>query len=325
MDVWCILDLRQSQIRNLLNSKIRRCLSLSVWRLLSYRNPAISHVLTHANGKLFYLFAFLCLHGVLVPFHCLYCSLVWAFNLFRSWHRNRSDEGTSSCRCPVSSSGFPLSFGAICLLNLLLLRHTHAMPPSHWYLTVQGSAGKTNINTTKGVSHTLKHTHTHMQSNENQWILLQKHCRWSLPTSPSVGSSELSLSIAYRRAPNCTQTIGWSGEGMGRTHGPLTIINWPFDAENLPVAVSPVVGHCNYFAVKQETMATINLIHTRAQLPRVTSHQSLRVCCTQLDGPSTFLWQADWLWAYHCLWPYQRQCTVKMSSLCHKRCLPRAP
>lgn len=175
------------------------------------------------------------------------------------------------------------------------------------------------------VSPTHSNTHTHMQSNENQWILLQKHCRWSLPTSPSAGSSELSLSIAYRRAPNCTQTIGWSGEGMGRTHGPLTIINWPFDAENLPVAVSPVVGHCNYFAVKQETMATINLIHTRAQLPRVTSHQSLRVCCTQLDGPSTFLWQADWLWAYHCLWPYQRQCTVKMSSLCHKRCLPRAP
>lgn len=310
-----------------MNSKIRRCLSLSVWRLLSYPNPTISHVLTHANGKLFYLFAFLCLPGVLVPFHCLYCSLVWAFNLFRSWHRNRSDVGTSSCCCPVSSSGFPLSFDAICLLNLLLLRHTHAMPPSHCFLTVQGSAGKTNINTTKSVSHILtrKHTHTHTcrQMKINEFYC--ENCRWSLPTSLSTGSSKLSFSIAYRRAPNCTQTIGWSGEGMGRTNGPLTIINWPFDAASLLATVSPVVGHCNYFAVKQETMTTINLIHTRAQLPRVTSHQSLRVCCIQLDGPSTFLWQADCLWAYHCLWPYQRQCTVKMSSLCHKRCLPRAP
>lgn len=259
-----------------------------------------------------------------MPFHCLYCSLVWAFNLFRSWHRNRSYVGTSSCCCPVSSSVFPLSFDAICLLNLLLLRHTHAMPPSHCYLTVQGSAGKTNINTTKSVTH----THTHRPTHAGEWksmnfIAKTVAGRCLLLWVRAQGNFRFPLHIAGRRT--ALRQSDDPVEGMGRTNGPLTIINWPFDAASLPATLSPVVGHCNYFAVKQETMATINLIHTRAQLPRVTSHQSLRVCCTQLDGPSTFLWQADCLWAYHCLWPYQRQCTVKMSSLCHKRCLPRAP
>lgn len=85
------------------------------------------------------------------------------------------------------------------------------MPPSHCYLTVQGSAGKTNINTTKSVSHTQTHAHTHMQANENQWILLRK----------------LSLVVAYFAEYGVKQTFVFHCISQGaELHSDNRMIRW---------------------------------------------------------------------------------------------------
>lgn len=206
-------------------------------------------------------------------FHCLYCSLVWAFNLFAAGTETEEEP------LPVAAQSVQAIFP--CLLtpfvcSTFCCSATHT-PPSHSYLTVQGSAGKTNINTTKSVSHTC----SPLPANENQWILLRK----------------LSHRVAYFSECGLKQTFAFhcirqgaelhsgnrqdgrmngrmNGRTDGRTRGPLTIINWPFAAVARGGSPRlPVVSHCNYFAVKQKTMAAINLIHTRAQLRRVTLHQ----------------------------------------------------